>query len=114
MSAFPEEFNNLKGGKELESGSSLITLTPFIDHQGVLRVGGRIQNAPAPPEVRHLIILQARARITELLIYSLQLEFAHSTKYVNSTGSKVDEKRGEESSTIVPNASDTTHRRSAL
>ena len=42
-SAFPGDFNNLKEGKQLGSGSSLITLTPFIDHQGVLRVGGRIK-----------------------------------------------------------------------
>jgi hypothetical protein len=34
-STFPEEFNNLKGGKNLESGSSIIALTPFIDHQDV-------------------------------------------------------------------------------
>lgn len=79
MSAFPEDYSNLKEGKQLDPGSSLITLTPFIDHQGVLRVGGRIENAPAPPEARHPIILPADEKITKLLIYSLHLEFAHST-----------------------------------
>ncbi|XP_057372209.1 uncharacterized protein LOC130693104 [Daphnia carinata] len=79
MSAFPEDYSNLKEGKQLDPGSSLITLTPFIDHQRVLRVGGRIENAPAPPEARHPIILPADEKITKLLIYSLHLEFAHST-----------------------------------
>ncbi|XP_045028561.1 uncharacterized protein LOC123471391 [Daphnia magna] len=79
MSAFPEDYSNIKEGKQLDPGSSLITLTPFVDHQGVLRVGGRIENAPTPPEARHPIILPAEEKITELMIYSLHLEFVHST-----------------------------------
>ncbi|KZS01225.1 Uncharacterized protein APZ42_002178, partial [Daphnia magna] len=48
MSAFPEDFSNLNEEKRLYPGSSLIDLTPFINHRGVLRVGGRIDNAPTP------------------------------------------------------------------
>ncbi|XP_046643169.1 uncharacterized protein LOC124328443 [Daphnia pulicaria] len=72
LSAFPDDFENLKDGKVLEASSSLITLSPFIDQIGVLRVGGRIENAPVPPETRHPIILK-------LLIYSQHLELVHST-----------------------------------
>ncbi|XP_045032618.1 uncharacterized protein LOC123474468 [Daphnia magna] len=79
MSAFPEDYSNIREGKQLDPGSSLITLTPFVDHQEILRVGGRIENAPAPPEARHPIILPADEKITELLIYSFHLEFVHST-----------------------------------
>lgn len=80
MSGFPEDYCNLKEGKRLDSASSLIKLTLFIDRQGILWVRGRIENAPVPPEVRHPIILPADEKITELLIYSLHLKFAHSIR----------------------------------
>ena len=79
LSAFPMELKDLKTGRTIESSSSLITLTPFLDSHGVLRVGGRIENAPVSPEVRHPIILPAHEKLTELLIYSTHLEFQHST-----------------------------------
>lgn len=79
LSAFPMELKDLKTGRTIESSSSLITLTPFLDPHGVLRVEGRIENAPVAPEVRHPIILPAHEKITELLIYSTHLEYEHST-----------------------------------
>ena len=79
LSAFPMELKDLKTGRTIESSSSLITLTPLLDLHGVLRVGGRIENAPVSPEVYHPIILPAHEKLTQLLIYSTHLEFQHST-----------------------------------
>ena len=40
---FPEELEALRKEKELPSHSSLLSLRPFLDNGGVLRVGGRLQ-----------------------------------------------------------------------
>ena len=50
--------------------SCLLPLNPILDHSGVLRVGGRIQNAPLCYSVRHPVVLHGKHRITKLIIHS--------------------------------------------
>ncbi|XP_026331252.1 uncharacterized protein LOC113238634 [Hyposmocoma kahamanoa] len=52
---FQEEYNTLKQGKPLKKGSKLTTLDPFIDMDGLLRVGGRLQNSNLPYNQKHPI-----------------------------------------------------------
>lgn len=42
---FPEEIYLLARGQHIRTSSKLRSLTPFIDTPGILRVGGRLQNA---------------------------------------------------------------------
>lgn len=44
--SFGNELNLLKKNEGLPAKSRILSLTPFIDETGLLRVGGRIQNAP--------------------------------------------------------------------
>lgn len=46
----------------------LCKLTPFVDEANILRVGGRLQNSPLPPEMIHPIVLPKRHHVTRLLI----------------------------------------------
>ena len=43
---FSDEITNLNPGKCFPKGSRIRTLTPFIDNDGLLRVGGRLQQVP--------------------------------------------------------------------
>ena len=54
--------------KKLKQTSSLFRLDPFLDEKGVLRVGGRLQNAALAYEVKHPIIIPKKSHLTELLI----------------------------------------------
>ena len=65
---FQEEIHQLEQGAPLSSRSKLLRLTPFLDPQGLLRVGGRLKHAALPPWEKHPIILPGEGRIIELLV----------------------------------------------
>ena len=68
---FKEEISILsaKGGNhKLAKNSPLIRLDPFLDEYGILRVGGRLQQASFPFEQRHPVILPKAHHITAQII----------------------------------------------
>ncbi|XP_044592030.1 uncharacterized protein LOC123270155 [Cotesia glomerata] len=65
---FAREIHTLQDGDGLPKNNSITKLTPFIDHQGVLRVGGRLKNALLDPEERHPAILPRQSPLTSILI----------------------------------------------
>ncbi|XP_078051454.1 uncharacterized protein LOC144477602, partial [Augochlora pura] len=42
---FAREYNNLKRGISVHKDSKILALTPFIDDEGIIRIGGRLQKA---------------------------------------------------------------------
>lgn len=48
--------------------SSLYRLDPFVDKQGLIRVGGRLRNSNLPVEIKHPIIIPRNSHITTLLV----------------------------------------------
>ena len=73
-----EEIQSIKNGHTLPKSSCLLPLNPILDHSGVLRVGGRIQNAPLCYSVRHPVVLHGKHRITKLIIHSEHLRLLHA------------------------------------
>ena len=52
----------------MKKTSSLYRLDPFLEENGVLRVGGRIRNAPVSYEIKHPVILPSKSHVTILLV----------------------------------------------
>ena len=52
----------------LKKTSSLCRLDPFIDNEGLLRVGGRINRADTPYHIKHPVILPRKGHVTALII----------------------------------------------
>ena len=77
--AYPTDLDDLKNGRQICPGSSLVKLTPFLDHRGLLSVGGRIGNAPLPFGARHPIILPTSSQIAELIIRDVHVQHSHSS-----------------------------------
>ena len=81
---FPEEIQLLKslnaqpqvinrstakdGNRAMKGSSSLYKLDPFLDEDGVLRVGGRIKHSSLPYEVRHPVILPRKGHVTDMIL----------------------------------------------
>ena len=59
---------NLTPGTVLPPRGHLRRLVPFMDNEGILRVGGRLQNAPLSQEEKHPAILPNKSHLSELLI----------------------------------------------
>ena len=52
----------------MKKKSSLYKLDPFLDHQGVLRVGGRLKYANLTASEKHPVILPKRSHVTNLVV----------------------------------------------
>jgi len=61
------EIADLRSGKMVHSGSCLMALDPFIDDQGLVRVGGRLAYAPVQYNTKHPIVLPSKSLITKLI-----------------------------------------------
>ncbi|XP_071056032.1 uncharacterized protein [Onthophagus taurus] len=52
-------------------------LTPFIDRDGLLRVGGRLRHSDIPYEHKHPLLLPCDSRLSELIIETIHREYLH-------------------------------------
>lgn len=75
--AFPHEIKVLQKGKSLPASNSLCNLDPYLDSDGLLRVGGRIHLADLSESEKHPIILPASHHFTKLFIKHLHLGTLH-------------------------------------
>lgn len=64
---FPIEYKTLLDKKELSSRSKILTLSPFIDDEGLIRVGGRIDKSNCPYDYRHPILLESSHQLCKLI-----------------------------------------------
>ena len=66
--SFNQEISMLSKGKSLPDSNRLSALCPFIDSEGVLRVGGRLADLDIPLPMKHPPILDRSHHSTKLLI----------------------------------------------
>ena len=84
-----KELKSLRSSRELQKGdevrrrnqvgnqaSTLYRLDPFVDKHGVLRVGGRIQQASLPNDIKNPVILP-KGHIAELMIKDFHEKTQH-------------------------------------
>lgn len=79
---FTEEVRQLERGKQISEASPLWRLNPFIDQDGVLRVGGRLSSADLPYDEKHPVILPKRHHVTTLLVRHHHQEVAHQGRHL--------------------------------
>ncbi|XP_076289809.1 uncharacterized protein LOC143213641 [Lasioglossum baleicum] len=64
---FPSEVDALRQRRSLSPKSSLLALDPFVDDDGILRVGGRLRHAPVAFSVKHPIILASHPLVKQII-----------------------------------------------
>ncbi len=77
LESFKEEIDTLRRGKQLKTTSSLITFTPLLDSNGVLRLGGRIRRADLPYDARHPILLSSNHPLATKIITAFHIRLQH-------------------------------------
>ncbi|XP_076248154.1 uncharacterized protein LOC143187904 [Calliopsis andreniformis] len=75
---FEQEIRDLKNNTPINKKSKLLNLAPFIDGNGLLRVGGRLKHAHISYSHKHPIVLPRRHYITELIIREEHLKNWHA------------------------------------
>ena len=74
---FPQEYAALTEGRHISRSSKLSKLCPQMS-EGVIRVGGRLQNANISTEMKHPIVLPKEGHFTELVIQEAHKKTGHS------------------------------------
>ncbi|XP_045503995.1 uncharacterized protein LOC123700724 [Colias croceus] len=74
---YEKDIEALKKEGRVKKRSTLITLAPFIDERGILRVGGRLQNASLADTTKHPIIIPSHQHITRLLVNEAHTKTLH-------------------------------------
>ncbi|XP_037976042.2 uncharacterized protein LOC105390026 [Plutella xylostella] len=78
MQSFSDDLKDLKKKNTLSKSSKLLTLSPYLDDFGILRVGGRIEAArDVPADMKHPVILDGRHHIARLIVKHLHIRAAH-------------------------------------
>ena len=75
---FKEEICALTSNKALPSKGSLLSLHPFLDSSGILRVRGREQNSKLSYSNLHPVILHGKHPVTKLIIHTEHLRLLHA------------------------------------
>lgn len=79
MCDFATELDILSTANNLPKQNSLIRLTPFIDSSGILREGGRLQNAVVSYENKHPFILARNCPLSNLIISDAHIRTLHGS-----------------------------------
>ena len=74
---FTDEIKILEGNKELQRTSKLVALNPFLDNNGVIRVGGRLENLNIPEEIKHPAVLPGSHQAVKSIIRHLHKKNGH-------------------------------------
>ncbi|XP_076549197.1 uncharacterized protein LOC117611418 [Osmia lignaria lignaria] len=75
---FHDELIELKRGEMVSKRSCLYSLSPFLDEGGLIRVGGRLVNAPIKYDKRHPIVLPAKHSFSDLVIRYEHIRLLHA------------------------------------
>ncbi|XP_076638833.1 uncharacterized protein LOC143350692 [Colletes latitarsis] len=76
--AFPRERQEIMKSPTHTQKNKLTALDPFIDTNGILRVGGRLKHSIIPHESKHPAILPHHHHITNLIIREAHIKHGHS------------------------------------
>lgn len=65
---FQEEITCLKQKQDIPKYSSILSLDPYVDSNGVLRVGGRLSRSDLDYNKKHPVIVPGRSHVAKLLV----------------------------------------------
>ncbi|CAD7094243.1 unnamed protein product [Hermetia illucens] len=74
---FKAEIKQLRRERSIDSKNKLTKLTPFLDNNSIITVGGRLQNATIPYTAKHPAILPTSNPFTKLLLLDLHKDNLH-------------------------------------
>ena len=73
-----QDRNSARRRKEvLKKTGCLYKLDPFVEGDGLLRIGGRIRHATILTEVKHLLILPKSSQVTDLIVRHFHSKIGH-------------------------------------
>lgn len=78
---YAEETDCLRSSRSLPRNSPILSLDPFLDDEGILRVGGRLKNARVDTVCTHPILIPGKHHTAKLLIIKCHQSVRHQGRY---------------------------------
>ncbi|XP_075438936.1 uncharacterized protein LOC142481354 [Ascaphus truei] len=78
---YAEEINCIRGKKSVNKNSPLWKLNPFIDNDGLMRVGGRLNKSQLSREESNPLIIPGRHHIATLLVRHYHEQVMHQGRH---------------------------------
>lgn len=75
-SYFPSELKELTYQRGVKPKSTIVALSPYLDDEGIIRVGGRLRNAALPETTKHPVILP-RCHVSWLILRHAHIVTLH-------------------------------------
>jgi len=75
--SYPDELRDLQAGRPVRKNSKLLSLHPFVDKDGLIRVGGRLQAALIDYDQKHQVILTPKCHLSELIVQHEHIRLLH-------------------------------------
>lgn len=72
------ELNDLSNQRPIHPKSKILSLNPFLDTSGLIRVGGRLRNSKFNFDKKHPILLPAKHHVTILIFRSEHIRLLHA------------------------------------
>ena len=79
---FGEVIRKLRNCEDLESNHPLVSLCPFLDANGTLRVGGRLRNSELEFDQKYPILLPPKNHVTTLIIRKYHKSTFHQGRVI--------------------------------
>lgn len=80
-----KEILSLKRKVALGKDSKILNLNPFLDNDGILRVGGRLENSQLSYNSKHPMILPYQSHLTQLIILDAHANTLHGGNQLTLT-----------------------------
>lgn len=75
---FSSELRELRNSREVNSKSKLVALNPFLDTNGLIRVGGRLSLSNFDYDRKHPVVLSGKHPLTNLLAKNEHVRLLHA------------------------------------
>ena len=75
--SYPDELRDLQAGHPVGKSSKLLALHPFVDKDGLIRVGGRLQAAVLDYNQKHQVISPPKCHLSELIVQHEHMRLLH-------------------------------------
>ena len=79
---FPEVYENLRAKKPIGKENKMLPLNPWMDSEGIIRVGGRLQRSDLSIEEKHPILLPPKETVTCAILSDCHEKTAHQGRHL--------------------------------
>lgn len=78
---YADDIRSMEKGESLHRQSPLAKLSPFIDSDTILRVGGRLSNAQLTTNETHPMLIPSKHHVTQLIIRHYHAQVCHQGRH---------------------------------